>query len=226
MTYDELDQEQQQALEAFLIARGIETTVENLDIIAQAFDEIVKTTLIVGEVSGVVGGIKTKEFIEFTRNELVNQMLDQALSMAKVYDQNLMKVSYNSKSSPLCIHRQNKVYWTIRPEGGYDPLEPEIWQYSNGVRTGGLFHPNCRHQLYAYFPGESDQVEQNPLSDKQIAENYKISQEANYIKRTKQKYYRNKQIAKGTNNGSYKHYNELHKKWVAREKDFKALHNL
>lgn len=226
MTYEELSEEQQFALEAFLLYRGLEVTKEGLEVLAKTFDELVKTTLIVGEVSGVIGGITTSEFVKFTRIELTNKMLDQALSMAYAYDQNLMKVNYTQKASPLCIHRQNKVYWVTTPVGNYEQLQPEIWDYSGGVATGGLFHPNCYHQLYAYFPGESDPVNENPLPDEVIAENYRLAQEANYIKRTKQKYYRQKQIAKGTDNGSYDNYNNLHKKWVDKEKQFKKDNDL
>jgi hypothetical protein len=146
-------------------------------------------------------------------------MLDSVLDDAKEYDQNLMKINYNTIASPLCINRQNKVYWTIKPEGNYTELDPELWR--NG---GGLFHPNCRHYIVAYFEGESDPVVEDVKSFEQNEIDYNLQQELNYIKRNKNKWYKRKEVARLTNSPHQAYETKKWKEWVARQNNFIAIH--
>lgn len=158
-------------------------------------------------------------FSTFVRREfktrIINNMLDNVLNDAAEFGHNLMIVSHNMTASPLCINRQNKIYWTIYQEEDYTQLDPELWK--NG---GGLFHPNCRHTINAYFPGESLPPVKERLSKSQQEALYKQSQKQAYIKRNKKKYYDRKERARLLNNKeAYEHNMKYWRKWNAIEKE-------
>ncbi len=221
MLYSDLTLEQQEAIIAYCENNNIEPTPENLDMQANNFDNAVNSVLVMGEITGVVGGFTARQLINYTRNQIINNMFTNALAMAKQYDQNLMKVNYNSVCSPLCLHWQNKIYWVSQPVEGLEQLEEHVWKGKASQSHGNLYHPNCRHQLYAYFPGESDPPEDKPLPTE---EDYKLSQQVNYTNRTKKKYYKRKETARLTGNGSYEKQKNNWKKWVDLEKQQVALY--
>lgn len=212
--YNQLSKADQDAIMVYLQRNGIEPTKENLDQHAKRYDDIIYKEVIASSTYGLVAGISSKQFVQFTRNEIVENMLGNALSMAGKYGQNLMIVSYNTSASPLCINRQNKVYWTIEKEDNYEELAPQLW--ANG---GGLFHPNCRHQIYAYFKDESDPPEKElPKSD--IEDNYNLTQQKNYVNRNKKQWYARKEKARLTDSPHQAYETAKWKEWVARSKQF------
>lgn len=229
--YEQLNEEQKQAVDAFCERNGI-TLQEKIEQIASTYFNAVKEVLVNAVLVGAVAGYTARQFIELTRDELIQNMLNDALELARSYEQNLMKVSYNTRSSHLCATAQNKIYYLLYPE---DPAVGLLDDYicsrkgdnkpENYYKTGrSLFHKNCLHQLYAYFPGESDPVVEPELSEKELLANEALAQELNYINREAKKYYERKEIARKTDNPSYEKNKDLWKKWTGKRNEFIKKH--
>lgn len=219
MQFVDLAIEVQNAILEYCRRNFIEPSEEKLNSLAQIFDSAVEEVLVVGGVTGVIGGYSTSQLLQSTRSEILNNMVTQALDMAEKYEQNLMIINYNSIASPLCAKWQNKIYYIYEPVDNYKKLDDNIWHGKKNTSGGNLFHPNCRHQMYAYFPGESDP----PLdADEPTQKDYELQQELNYIKRNKKKYYKRKETARLTNNSSYTKQKDNWKRWCARENEFVA----
>lgn len=221
--FEDLSEEVQKAIKSFCDRMNIEKLPENLDNLAnkydtQVYEEVVKVSTI-----GVIGGVTARQFISHTRNEIIKKMVDNSLKMAEEYGQNLMKVSHNKVVSPLCVKYQNRIYWTIEPFANYVELDTVMfWRGGNG--DTGLFHPYCRHQMYAYFPGESDPPIEDNRTLAEIDEEYKLQQELNYIKRNKKQWYTRKEKARITNSPHKDYETKKWKEWTAREKQFIEKH--
>lgn len=142
------------------------------------------------------------------KNKIINNMVDSELSACKEYGHNLVKINFNSKCSPLCINRQNRIYWTLVTDPNYSELDPEL--FKNG---GGLFHPHCRHFMVAYFPNFSDPIVPN-VDKQQVANAYAKDQQIKYQKNTRKKYKQRMANAKATGNTQAYEYNKkLWNKW-------------
>lgn len=212
--YNQLSKQDQDAIMAYLQRNGIEPTEDNLNTYAKKYDDIIYKEVITSPTYGLVAGISSKQFVQHTRNELIQNMVGNALSMAGKYGQNLMIVSYNTDASPLCINRQNKVYWTIREEDNFGELAPQLW-----VNGGGLFHDWCKHQIYAYFDGESAPPEDElPKSD--IEDNYNLTQQINYVNRNKKQWYARKEKARLTQSPHQAYETAKWKEWTTRSNQF------
>lgn len=188
---------------------------------AQIIDGIIATKLVDNELK-ITDALGRKYSLGFwaereLSTKILTDMQNTLFGEMKAYDHNLVIINYNTIASPLCIHRQNKIYYTDgKSYSNYKPLEPELW--TNG---GGLFHPFCRHYINAYFPGLSLEPEVPKLTVKQQEILYKQDQKLKYIQRNKKKYYQRKQRAKALDNGSYEKNVMMWKKWLEREKEFK-----
>lgn len=217
MQFVDLAIEVQNAILEYCRRNFMEPSEEVLNSLAQIFDSAVDEVLVVGEITGVIGGYSTSQLLSSTRSEILNNMVTQALDMAEKYEQNLMIINYNSIASPLCAKWQDKIYYIYEPVDNYKKLDDNIWHGKKNTSGGNLFHPNCRHQMYAYFPGESD-----PPKDLEEPneEDYKLQQELNYIKRNERKYYERKSVAKKTGNSSYEKQNNNWKNWKIRQDEF------
>lgn len=142
------------------------------------------------------------------KNEIINNMLDAEMEALEEYGHNLVKINFNSTCSPMCINRQNRIYWVKTNDPNYSPLDPEL--FKNG---GGLFHPHCRHYIVAYFEGETDPVV-SPVDKQEVANNYKVDQQIKYQKRTRQKYRKRMAQAKAVgDNVTYQRNLKLWRKW-------------
>jgi hypothetical protein len=226
MTFNELSKDQQESILAYAERAGIDTNdIDQLNELANKYDNLVYTTLVTQPASaGILAGYRTKNFINQTKNEIINTMLDNSISRAIEYDQNLMIINRNEVVSPLCAPYQNKIYWTIRPEGNYPELDPALWKNQSGKGRKGLFHPNCRHYINAYFPGESDPPEDYVVDKKKEEEDYKLQQELNYIKRNKKKWYARKERARLTESPHQAYETKKWKEWTTRQNEFISLH--
>lgn len=219
MVFEQLSSDAQKAINEYCKNNNIEPTEEKLNELATFYDDFFYSEMVVTGATGVVAGYTTSQFITYTRNQILQNMLNQALEMAALYEQNLMKVSHNQVVSDLCRPFQNKIYWTIKEVKGYKELEPALWR-----SNGGLFHPNCRHQIYAYIPNESDPPVVDERSAEEIKQLYKDQQWANYLKRNKDKWRNRKDLAKSLENSGYPYEKDKWKEWVAREKEFLQTH--
>lgn len=142
------------------------------------------------------------------KNNIINNMLDSQMAALDEYEHNLVKINYNSVCSPMCINRQNRIYWTKINDPNYSPLDPEL--FKNG---GGLFHPHCRHYIVAYFPGESDPVV-SPVDKQAVANAYAEDQKIKYQKRVRKKYKQRMAQAKAVGDINAYNYNlKLWRKW-------------
>lgn len=146
--------------------------------------------------------------------DILNTMQNELFQAMEEFDHDLVIINYNVVCSPLCINRQNKIYWYNKPNLKYPELAPELW--TNG---GGLFHPHCRHYINAYFEGFSDKPVIPKLSEKERNKLYEKDQARKYATRNKKKYYERMQKAKAMDLGdSYAQNRILYKKWLERSK--------
>lgn len=185
--------------------------------IQNIIDEIIKNSLINQDILFAINGKTTNlenYIVDKSKKEILKNMTNQLNNRLEEYNHNLVIVSYNSFASPLCINRQNRVYYTQNgyPNEEYSPLEPELW-----INEGGLFHPNCRHFISPYFPGESDDPIDNVKNTKETF-GYDKQQKLNSVKRTKEKYYKKMLTSKRLENSSYTQNKKLYDKWKNEEK--------
>jgi hypothetical protein len=88
-------------------------------------------------------------------------------------------VSAHNNCSPLCLPWQGKVYIDDVYSAG-TTADGEYPLLSTAMR-GGLFHPNCRHNMATYFPGVSKLPD--PVDDEIASANYDAEQKQRYMER-------------------------------------------
>lgn len=168
----------------------------NENVIAQ-FNDLKNIYLIT---SAPTYGMTIEQQVQMTSNQILNDMLDEVFNSLDEYEENLVIISNNAWASHLCIHRQGKVYWVKKPQPPYTKLEPELWRSG-----GGLFHPNCRHNMSVYFPGQSDPPTKiNSISEQESL--YKKQQQDRYRYRQKRKWETEYAKAKTVNSDNLDYY--------------------
>ncbi|EFM10161.1 minor capsid 2 protein [Paenibacillus curdlanolyticus YK9] len=95
-------------------------------------------------------------------------------------------VSSHSNCSPTCLPWQGKVYIDDVYSGGTAADGP--YPLLSTAMAGGLFHPNCRHNMSTYIPGVSKLPE--PVDDSEALANYKAEQRQRYMERQIRRYKR------------------------------------
>lgn len=139
MEFVDLPIEVQNAILEYCRRNFIEPLEETLNSLAEVFDSAVEEVLVVGEITGVIGGYSTSQLLSSTRSEILNNMVTQALDMAEKYEQNLMIINYNSIASPLCAKWQDKIYYIYEPVDDYKKLDDNIWHGKKNTSGGSLF---------------------------------------------------------------------------------------
>lgn len=145
-----------------------------LDIVGR---NIVDSDNIVRDSLGRAWTLKDWASREF-KTSIANDLLDNTLNLMKEYEYDLVFVSYLGDSSDLCSDYQNKVYSISGNSEKYPPLDDALWE--NG---GGLLHPNCRHFIDPYFPGET-KLENDTQGKKEINKQKEIRN--NFVNTSKQ----------------------------------------
>lgn len=109
------------------------------------------------------------------------------LDDAAYLKEDLLRISYHSDCSELCLPYQMNIYSISGKSKKYPPFEDILWKYdriSKTNRGGGYRHPNCRHFHSIYIEGMSfDDLYERQLSEEQILNNYDKRQQNNYNKR-------------------------------------------
>ena len=208
--YNDLTSDEQLAVYNYGYRNGYNVNdPEVLDALANDYNNLIYGSLVQNEVPAIILGrqMTNSSLIYKTQNEIIDIMLDDAFTNLAEYEEYLVKVSHNAKASPLCIHRQGKVYWVNQPVEGYDELDPEL--FKNG---GGLFHPHCRHNMSIYFPGYSDEPLGTGDIDK-ISGDYEKDQKAKYVEKNKKIWYDRRRRAKLTNSNNYDYTNRKYLEW-------------
>lgn len=95
-------------------------------------------------------------------------------------------VSAHSNCSDLCLPWQGKVYIDDVYSGGMASDGP--YPLLSKAMAAGLFHPNCRHNMTTFIPGQSRLPE--PVDDEEAQSNYKAEQKQRYMERQVRKYKR------------------------------------
>lgn len=95
-------------------------------------------------------------------------------------------VSNHSNCSELCLPWQGKVYIDDVYSGGKASDGP--YPLLSTAMAGGLFHPNCRHNMTTYVPGQSRLPE--PVDNTKALASYKQEQQQRYMERQVRKYKR------------------------------------
>ena len=214
--YNDLTFEKQEIIYNYGLKKGYDVNNPDvLDELAIQYFDLINVNL-VNEVPPVyLSGAKitTSSLVSKTQNEIIDLMYADTKKNLQEYQENLVKVSSNSKASPLCVHAQGQVYWVYENDPKYERLDDHTYQ--GGGSSDQLFHPNCRHNMSVYFPGYSDE----PLGTGNVnsANNdYQIDQNEKYINRNAKKWYDKKERARLTNDPKYEYYNKKHKEWVSR----------
>lgn len=118
---------------------------------------------------------KLEAYVNATlKNAIANDLINNTLKDFAANKLEFCYSTYRWNSSDLCLPWQNRVYTVGPGYGEFDSIEMALWR--NG---GGLLHPNCYHSIYPYIPGVT-KIENNPLPDSKIKENYKNSQNKQY----------------------------------------------
>lgn len=87
----------------------------------------------------------------------------------------LIKISSIGATCPLCSPWQGKVLSITGKTPGYDSLE--------SAKAAGLFHPNCKHTIMAYFPEITDAPTGPQKSREEVEEKYRQTQQQRYNER-------------------------------------------
>lgn len=131
----------------------------------------------------------------------INQNMD-------MFNLDLVAVSYHGDASELCVPWQNKVYSRSGTSLKYPPFEPAKW--GSG---GGLFHPNCRHNVHVFTEGFSTLPK--PIDTAKGREGLALRSELKYQERNlrnhNREYNRYKNLAdkyKGVDDDKYTYYNK------------------
>lgn len=95
-------------------------------------------------------------------------------------------VSAHSNCSELCLPWQGKVYIDDVYSGGKASDGP--YPLLSTAIADGLFHPNCRHNMTTFIPGQSRMPE--PVDDSKALASYKQEQRQRYMERQVRKYKR------------------------------------
>lgn len=95
-------------------------------------------------------------------------------------------VSAHSNCSELCLPWQGKVYIDDVYSGGKASDGP--YPLLSTAIANGLFHPNCRHNMTTFVPGQSRMPE--PVDDTKALASYKQEQRQRYMERQVRKYKR------------------------------------
>lgn len=96
-------------------------------------------------------------------------------------------VSAHNNCSPLCLPWQGKPFIDDVYSGGQSGDKGGMTLLSTAMR-GGLFHPNCRHNMSTYIPGISSLPE--PVDDAEALGNYRAEQQQRYMERQVRRYKR------------------------------------
>lgn len=96
-------------------------------------------------------------------------------------------VSSHANCSPLCLPWQGKPYVDDVYSAGKSGENGGMTLLSTAM-AGGLFHPNCRHNMSTYFPGISSVPQ--PVDDEQAEESYQAEQKQRYMERQIRMYQR------------------------------------
>lgn len=97
--------------------------------------------------------------------------LDRQLELGN----DLTKVSYVGATCPICMPWQGKVLSISGSDPEYASLQ--------SAKEAGLFHPNCKHTVLAYFPEIDDGPEPIRRDPEKDAELYKATQKQRYNER-------------------------------------------
>ncbi|MEK4453905.1 phage minor capsid protein [Paenibacillus sp. FSL L8-0506] len=95
-------------------------------------------------------------------------------------------VSAHSNCSELCLPWQGKVYIDDVYSGGKASDGP--YPLLSTAIANGLFHPNCRHNMTTFVPGQSRMPK--PVDDTKALASYKQEQRQRYMERQVRKYKR------------------------------------
>lgn len=95
-------------------------------------------------------------------------------------------VSAHNNCSELCLPWQGKVYIDDVYSGG--TAADGSYPLLSTAMAGGLFHPNCRHNMTTFVPGQSRLPQ--PVDNKEALANYKAEQKQRYMERQIRRYKR------------------------------------
>lgn len=95
-------------------------------------------------------------------------------------------VSAHNNCSELCLPWQGKVYIDDVYSGG--SARDGTYPLLSSAMANGLFHPNCRHNMSTYIPGQSRLPQ--PVDDEEALANFKAEQKQRYMERQVRRYKR------------------------------------
>ncbi|SFE11301.1 Phage minor capsid protein 2 [Paenibacillus algorifonticola] len=95
-------------------------------------------------------------------------------------------ISAHNNCSKLCLPYQGKVFIDDVYSGG--SAKDGDYPLLSKAMAGGLFHPNCRHNMATYIPGVSKLPA--PVDDEVATANYQAEQRQRYMERQIRKYKR------------------------------------
>lgn len=214
--YDDLNDSEKQAIDAYLINNGIELTIENKNLYAQSYVSVQTAILIDGVVEDIK---KITPIIEETRELVVNRILEDTLALMEEYEQTLIYVNHNSICSPLCQKAQGNVYSTENNDPNFPFLDDYTFRANGWKKYKALFHRNCRHWVSAYIDGE-ELPQKEDLTKKEYDELYKQNQGLAYLTRNKELWKNKFNNASRLNNQNKKYYQKKFDEWKIREKTF------
>jgi hypothetical protein len=106
-----------------------------------------------------------------------------SLNRYEEYGYDLVRVSSHFRACPLCVPWEGQILSQSGLDYNYSSLDDAI--------ASGLFHPNCAHDITAYFPGLSpdQELRVDPEEQKLINQHgYKKAQEIAYKAQQQQRY--------------------------------------
>ncbi|BCG57478.1 phage minor capsid protein [Paenibacillus sp. URB8-2] len=95
-------------------------------------------------------------------------------------------ISAHNNCSELCLPWQGKVYIDDVYSGGVAGEGP--YPLLSSAMRAGLFHPNCRHNMSTFVPGQSRLPQ--PVDDDEALANFKDEQKQRYMERQIRRYKR------------------------------------
>lgn len=203
--YYSLDFEDQKKIDKVLEEENLELEELNQYTINNYIrNSVITNFLIEGTIAVLLSNGIQYQYDQFVkskyRTSIANDLLDNTFAEMEENDIDLCFSTYLSDSSTLCRPFQNRVYGVHKEIGEYSNIDDALWK--NG---GGLLHPNCRHHIDPYFPGDS-LMENDPLNENEIKKNEELRNEYVYSNRNYFDWKEKERIAKeaGINNSYYK----------------------